>query len=86
MGPHNCGYTTELYSIVYTIHSLKTIRGWNVSRVQKYPPYGQVGSAINVHTVQHFLKKVSAYKTIQNYSVGRRHCLRDHSSITSSCF
>ena len=57
MGPHNCGYTIELYSIVYTIHSLKTIRGWNVSRVQKYPPYGQVGSAINVHTVQHFLKK-----------------------------
>jgi hypothetical protein len=51
MGPNNCGYTTELYSIVYTIHSLKTIRGWNVSRVQKYPPYGQVGSAINVHTV-----------------------------------
>ena len=57
MEPHNCEYITELYSIVYTIHSLKTIRGWNVSRVQKYPPYGQVGSAINVHTVQHFLKK-----------------------------
>ena len=55
MEPHNCEYTTELYSIVYTIHSLKTIRGWNVSRVQKYPPYGQVGSAINVHTVQHFI-------------------------------
>ena len=57
MEPHNCEYITELYSIVYTIHSLKTIRGWNVSRVQKYPPYGQVGSAINVHTVQHFIKK-----------------------------
>ena len=55
MGPHNCGYTIELYSIIYTIHSLKTIRGWNVSRVQKYPPYGQVGSAINVHTAQHSL-------------------------------
>ena len=69
MVPHNCGNTIiELYSIVYTIHSLKTIRGWNVSRVQMYPPYGQVGtySVLSTFTQCKIFLKKSEYITIQN--------------------